>query len=90
MPAEDSKIYSLGENKPDTNGKLPIFLAIGQGELKHLKFVDILLRTTMAYDYQELKKIKKSLRKIKTDDKEIKSLRESILWDLKDDLYEAY
>ncbi len=82
--------YSLGESTPDSNGKLPIFLAIDKGELKHLKFVDILMTTTLSYDYQELKQIKKGLRKIKTDDKEIKAMKGGIIWGLKDDLYEAY
>ena len=82
--------YSLGETTPDTNGKLPIFLAIEKGELKHLKFVDILMKTTLSYDYQELKQIKKGLRKIKTDDKEIKAMKGGLIWGLKDDLYEAY
>ena len=82
--------YSLGESTPDNNGKLPIFRAIEQGGLKHLKFVDLLMKTALSYDYETLKKIKKSLRKIKTDEKDVKALKQGILWDMKDDLYEAY
>jgi hypothetical protein len=81
--------YSLGESTPDNNGKLPIFVAIKQGGLKHLKCVDLLLKKTLSYDYQTLKKIKKSLRKMKTDEKEVKTFKQGILWNMKDDLYEA-
>jgi hypothetical protein len=48
------------------------------------------MKTALSYDYETLKKIKKSLRKIKTDEKDIKALKQGILWDMKDDLYEAY
>jgi|GEM_PF-2365971 len=79
--------YVIGDIKTDKNGKSPMIIAIESGSLKHLEFAASLFKYSYNSRYDELSEMKKALRKLKTDDKDIKAMKKSLLWDIKEEQY---
>jgi hypothetical protein len=87
----DSKgvsVYLIGDNKPDKNGKSPMITAIESGSLKHLDFAADLFKLSYHSRDEEMDEMKKALRKLKTDDKEIKAMKKGLLWDIKEEQWD--